>query len=309
MVVIKICSNCKSQSDLNPSMKIMINKCGHPICNYCVETIWARNSAQCRDCDKILKKHEFWEQQFDDPIIEKENYFRKRVKKVYNLKRDCFKSLEEYNDYLEKIEDLVYNLTYDIDVAETEKEIDNFAKNNADVIEQCRRKKDDDQLWIDRAINEENNSKSRLLDRIEKEKHEKALRDASKIDTKAVIDELKNSSIPADLILERKRKMQEDQDAKLQDEERKKKIEKAQKKKLREYASFTTARSLGIAYIHKLPDLHINGPAVPTIKMIQDLGYMNHVPPIEKRVAAGGYYSEIGVIKDLTTCRIDLFLF
>uniref|UniRef100_A0A0K0EDW8 MAT1 domain-containing protein n=1 Tax=Strongyloides stercoralis TaxID=6248 RepID=A0A0K0EDW8_STRER len=306
---IKICSNCKSQSDLNPSMKMMINICGHPICNYCVETIWARNSAPCRDCNKILKKHEFWEQQFDDPVIEKENYFRRKVKKIYNLKRDCFPTLEAYNNFLEKIEDLIYNLTYDIDVQAVEEEIAQFAKDNSDIIDQCKRKKDDDQLWIERAINDENNSKSRLFARIEQEKQEKALRDASKIDTKSVIDELKNSSIPADLILERKRKMQADQDAKLQDEERRKKIEKAEKKKYKEYASFTTTRSIGVAYHHKKPQLQINGPCVPSISDIKTTGYLNYIPECSKSAQGGGFSTELGIMKDLFACRVDLFLF
>ena len=81
----------------------------------CVENLFARNSAPCHVCGKTLIKNNFWEQQFDDPMIEKENYHRKRLRKVkmpvnynflfqqiFNKKLDDFSSLLDYNDYLER---------------------------------------------------------------------------------------------------------------------------------------------------------------------------------------------------------------
>lgn len=47
-----------------------------------MESLFARNSAPCPQCGKVLWKKGFWEQTFDDPMIEKENAVRKRLKKV-----------------------------------------------------------------------------------------------------------------------------------------------------------------------------------------------------------------------------------
>lgn len=63
---------------------MMINECGHPICQNCVENIFSRNANTCPQpgCGRILKKNTFWQQMFDDPFIEKENFVRRRVLKV-----------------------------------------------------------------------------------------------------------------------------------------------------------------------------------------------------------------------------------
>ena len=62
----------------------MVNECGHSLCQNCVENVFARNVNKCPNegCAKMLKKSNFWVQQFDDPAIEREIYFRKRISKV-----------------------------------------------------------------------------------------------------------------------------------------------------------------------------------------------------------------------------------
>ncbi|EJW77159.1 hypothetical protein WUBG_11930 [Wuchereria bancrofti] len=47
----------------------------------CVENLFARNSGPCPQCGKILWKKGFWEQIFDDPVVEKENHIRKKLGK------------------------------------------------------------------------------------------------------------------------------------------------------------------------------------------------------------------------------------
>lgn len=47
-----------------------------------MENLFARNSGPCPQCGKILWKKGFWRQIFDDPMIEKENYIRKKLRKV-----------------------------------------------------------------------------------------------------------------------------------------------------------------------------------------------------------------------------------
>lgn len=81
------CPKCKSNEYSNRALVMMINECGHPLCQNCVDNIFARNANKCpyEGCERVLKKNNFWEQVFDDPEIEKENFVRRRVLKVSSL--------------------------------------------------------------------------------------------------------------------------------------------------------------------------------------------------------------------------------
>lgn len=54
--------------------------------------------------------------------------------KVYNMSEDDFPTLEEWNAYLEEIEEIVYNITNDINKTEMEKKIENYEKLNKNEI-------------------------------------------------------------------------------------------------------------------------------------------------------------------------------
>lgn len=71
---------------------------------------------------------------FEDSMVEKEIDIRKRVLKDYNKKEEDFATLREYNDYLEEIETIVYNLTNNIDIVGTNKRIEQYKKDNKEII-------------------------------------------------------------------------------------------------------------------------------------------------------------------------------
>lgn len=54
--------------------------------------------------------------------------------KIYNMSEDDFPTLEEWNAYLEEIEEIVYNITNDINKAEMEKKMENYEKQNKNEI-------------------------------------------------------------------------------------------------------------------------------------------------------------------------------
>lgn len=83
--MVRSCPKCKTNEYTNRSLVMMINECGHSLCQNCVENIFARNSNRCpyEGCIKVLRKNGFWEQTFDDPLIERENHIRKRLNKVF----------------------------------------------------------------------------------------------------------------------------------------------------------------------------------------------------------------------------------
>ncbi|KAM7268898.1 hypothetical protein ACFE04_011064 [Oxalis oulophora] len=64
----------------------------------------------------------------------KEIGIRKRIANIFNKREDDFPSLKEYNDYLEQVEDMTFNLIEGIDVQAIEEKISQYQKENAEQI-------------------------------------------------------------------------------------------------------------------------------------------------------------------------------
>eukprot|EP01027_Heterolobosea_sp_BB2_P015805 GEZU01022590.1.p3 GENE.GEZU01022590.1~~GEZU01022590.1.p3 ORF type:complete len:119 (+),score=23.51 GEZU01022590.1:638-994(+) len=66
--------------------------------------------------------------------FEKEAQIRKRILAEFNKRPEEFESLRAYNDYLEEIEDIIYNLVNDLDVIATNAKIEMYRKQNRENI-------------------------------------------------------------------------------------------------------------------------------------------------------------------------------
>ncbi|KAJ8617366.1 hypothetical protein MRB53_013552 [Persea americana] len=64
----------------------------------------------------------------------KEMAIRKWVANIFNKREDDFPSLKDYNDNLEGVEDMPFNLVEGIDVAAIEAKIANYQEENAEQI-------------------------------------------------------------------------------------------------------------------------------------------------------------------------------
>uniref|UniRef100_A0A914E3F9 RING-type domain-containing protein n=1 Tax=Acrobeloides nanus TaxID=290746 RepID=A0A914E3F9_9BILA len=297
------CPKCLTKEYNNRNMVMMINECGHPLCKNCVETIFARNVAPCHQCGKTLKKNTFWEQMFDDPMIEKENFIRKKLKKIYNLKEDDFPSLREFNDYLERFETIIFNLTNGIDVAETELEVKEFQIRNAELIERNRKRLDADDLWIKEMLEEESMRVKRLQDEAMLENTVPS----NESKAKQIINELRQTDLPAEVILDRQRKLQIEAELAEKEAAKKKKEAKiVQQRRMQETASFGPLRTAGAPYVHRVPELPLNGPKLPRIEDLANLGYLSHIRMPSVGRVAGGYVAEIGCMRALIDSRQDL---
>lgn len=127
-----MCPICKTDRYLSPNMVFLINpECYHKICESCVDRIFSLGPSQCPypKCGKILRKNKFKKQVFEDIAIEREVDIRKRVQSIYNKTEEDFDSLQQYNEYLEKVENIIFNLANNIDRDATDAEV---AKYEAD---------------------------------------------------------------------------------------------------------------------------------------------------------------------------------
>uniref|UniRef100_A0A1I7XTW4 MAT1 domain-containing protein n=1 Tax=Heterorhabditis bacteriophora TaxID=37862 RepID=A0A1I7XTW4_HETBA len=246
----------------------------------CVDNLFARNAAPCHVCGKTLRKNNFWEQVFDDPLIEKETHIRRRLRKIYNLKKEDFLTLREYNDYLERVETLVVNLAYGIDLEETEAEIATFKEANSELIERNKKKLDEDQLWIMQNLKEDRNMKNRL-DEVHNQENKEIERSAVK-DTKAIMEELRQSNVPAEVILDRERKRQIEQELEEKEEaarrkRRNKELLQDRKRQAESMSFSTTQRVAGRAFEYQPLRLNVNGPPLPEKDELDVKGYLQHI--------------------------------
>lgn len=85
-------------------------------------------------CGKTLRKNKFRKQTFEDVAVEREVDVRKRVALTFNKRQDDFDSLREYNDYLEEVEQITFNLVNKIDVKETEAKLLEYEAVNRELI-------------------------------------------------------------------------------------------------------------------------------------------------------------------------------
>lgn len=193
------CPRCKTTKYRNPSLKLMVNVCGHSLCESCVDFLFIRGSNACPECGTALRRNNFRLQLFEDSAVEKEIDIRKKVLKDFNRRETDFSTLKEYNDYLEMVETIVYNLSNDIDVEATKKKIENYRKDNKDQIIKNRSKVSQDEEYLTRLLEEETlNAEQRLQETLEEERKEKNLKKKNK---ELLLDELMCSDLPAHIIL------------------------------------------------------------------------------------------------------------
>ncbi|KAI0473709.1 CDK-activating kinase assembly factor [Xylariaceae sp. FL0804] len=108
-----ICPVCKRVRYLNTDMEFLINpECYHPMCSNCVTNIFKSGPAQCpyASCVKTLRHRGFRSAFFGDLTVEREVDIRRRVAQAFNQAEDDFETLRDYNNYLQDVEDLTFDL-------------------------------------------------------------------------------------------------------------------------------------------------------------------------------------------------------
>ncbi|KAI4120668.1 MAG: hypothetical protein LQ338_006845 [Usnochroma carphineum] len=134
-----ICPVCKSSRYLNPNMRFLVNpECYHKMCESCVDRIFSTGPAPCpvAGCARTLRKQRFRKQTFEDLKIEREVDVRRRVAQAFNKQEGDFETLRAYNNYLEEMEVVTFNLLEGVDVAATERKLAAYAAQSAPTIAQ-----------------------------------------------------------------------------------------------------------------------------------------------------------------------------
>lgn len=166
------CPRCRMTKYRNPALRLKINTCGHALCEGCVQLVFTRESAPCPECGRSLKKSGFRNQMFEDTRVDKEVDIRKGIMKIYNKMESDFKSLKDYNDYLEEVENIIWSLETGVNEKETREAIVQYRQENEMIIRQNQIKINKDKAHLKEIISNHNMEKTKhaeLAKQMEKE--------------------------------------------------------------------------------------------------------------------------------------------
>ncbi|XP_063803781.1 CDK-activating kinase assembly factor MAT1 isoform X3 [Pseudophryne corroboree] len=298
------CPRCKTTKYRNPSLKLMVNVCGHTLCESCVDLLFVRGSGTCQECNTPLRKSNFRVQLFEDPTIDKEVEIRKKILKIYNKREEDFPSLRVYNDFLEEIEEIVFNLTNNMDIEDTKRKIEQYQKENKDTIQRNKVKLTREQEELEEALEVERqeNEQRRILLQKEEQLQQKMKRK----NKQELLDQLETSRLPASILLaQHKGKTTQ---IEMQVERAKPTVTFSTGIKMGQHISSVPIPKLEEA-LYQYQPIHIEtyGPAVPPIETLSRLGYLNHVRAASPQDLAGGYTSSLACHRALQDAFSGLF--
>lgn len=246
-------------------------------------------------------------------MVEKEVDIRKRILRDYNKKEEDFATLEEYNDYLEEIETLIFNLSNNIDIINTNKRIEQYKKENKDVILKNKQRIGRDEFELEQMLEiekEQEEARKQELSKLEQENRRKKTQAKE-----ALIDELMFSNEDGAAIVSHFAKQ-------VEETYKEAKVIPPQQPKTTQFSSgiqFGAAGSVqsqflpipkqdeGVIFEYHSPQLQNNGPVAPKPDQLEDLGYMKYIRtelPAEK---AGGYKSQLACLRALQEALQGLY--
>jgi len=278
-------------------MKMMVNVCGHNLCESCVELLFVKGSGACPECNVALRRGNFRLQLFEDANVDKEVDIRRRILKDFNKQEEDFSSLREYNDYLEMVEDIIFNLTNNLEILETNKRIIAYKDQHKEEIvkNRSRRSKEaleiEDILAVEMKQNGQRRTELQVLEQAEK---------AAKIKNKEkLIDELMFGERNAEQILEEHREQ-------VAAEERSSKAFSTGAAAAASLPSTTTIPT-DQPFLYTKPLLDLQGPGLPEEEALDGCGFMAHVRAPSQQEAAGGYLGSLGCYRAMQEAMAGLY--
>jgi len=295
------CPRCKTTSYRNKNLKLRVNICGHKLCQTCVDVLFTRPSAACPQCGLALRRSDYREQQFEDSSVEREVDIRKKIIKIYNQREGDFNSLADYNDYLEEIEVMIFNLANKTDVEETKKKVEQYKKDHEKQIKKNNSKLHEEEAYFKANLE--------LEKQTAEERRKKLLEDEldivkkKKKDKESLINDLIYANAPADEVMARHAQLKRQQE----EEEREKKSFFFSEKNKTSMITNTPVVETPL-YTYKSPDHVWFGPVPPSETEVTKQGYLSHIRSATPAEGAGGYTESLACRRALQEAFDCLFI-
>jgi len=292
----QVCPRCKTTSYRNPNMKLMVNVCGHAICENCVELLFVKGSGSCPECGIPLRRANFRLQLFEDASVDKEVDIRRRILKDFNKQEEDFESLREYNDYLEMVEDIIFNLTNNIESLETNKKIQQYKEENRSQIIKNRSKMSKDALELMDILSMEEKQQNQV--RVEMRMLEEAEKAIKLKNKEKLIDDLMFSEEDATKILAEHRET-------VAREERAKAMFSTGLDQESKSSTVTAVPTQDEIFVYEEPTMDMMGPLPP--QMDELAGYLKNIRAASVGERAGGYQESLGCFRALQEAMAGLY--
>jgi len=305
-----VCPMCKTTKYRNPSMKLMVNVCGHALCESCVELLFAKGSGSCQECRTPLRRTDFRLQLFEDARIDKEVDIRRRILREFCKTEDEFENLRSYNDYLEMVEDIIYNLCNNIDILETNKKIAEYKEENKAHIAKNKHKTKSELLELEDILAEEKSLADKA--RAEQIEIEKIARLQKVQNKEKLIDDLMFSDVDAGAIMkDHAIKVNSTSDAsviaKYGSGAEVAAASRAAMGNSQKQIPLNLPANEGTPYIYEPLDTFYDGPTPPNWDSVRDHGYYKHIRAAVEAEKAGGYVENIACLRVLQEAMCGLY--
>lgn len=317
------CPNCGTTKYANVHMRMMVNVCGHSLCENCVDLLFLKGVGNCPTCNVVLKRSQFKIQLYDDEDVEKDLQIRRKLLKEINLKEDDFESLREYNDFLETFESFVYNLANDIDTEETKRQIGQFKSENAGKTTKNRNKMSKDLELIEQLLEEEREAAANRNIGFSNGSSIVAKKVAAQKEN--LLDALLKSDLPAELILQSHKRKMETELSVISDEEARIADQRAATLAMKRQQKFTFSSGITFGnsgtnvfnedaahdfeaarFVYQPTEISTVGPPCPTPRTIVRNQYLVHIRPPNQADLAGGFSALYPCQRALQEAIIDL---
>eukprot|EP00123_Amoebidium_parasiticum_P013184 comp21815_c0_seq1/m.31079 comp21815_c0_seq1/g.31079 ORF comp21815_c0_seq1/g.31079 comp21815_c0_seq1/m.31079 type:complete len:323 (-) comp21815_c0_seq1:512-1480(-) len=194
------CPKCARDRGVHHNMVFMVSPCGHKVCDDCRQRMYGYNqSAQCHQCRMVVNKNAWTEQRFEDIGVQKEVQIRAKYQKEWNKTREDFKTLDEYNDYLEEFEEIIYCLVNNENVEWAKEKLQRNMQENHRLIQKNQERQDKEDQRLELELQAQKRAQQarwqESLAKMDKERQDK-IRERNDI-----IDQLAEGTKPADEII------------------------------------------------------------------------------------------------------------
>lgn len=241
-------------------------------------------------------------------MVEKEVNIRKRILRDFNKKEEDFATLREYNDYLEEVETIIYNLANNIDVIETNKKIEQYKKDNKDQITKSKSKIGRSEYELEEMIELERQKEEER--RLELAKEEVEAKRKKIREKEALIDELTYSEGNAKNIVE----------TFASSIQASKKETRTAPPKITQFSTGIKFGSQGGQNYMPMPKIEegplysytpiqqaTDGPTPPGWRELQSRGYVSHVRAESAAERAGGFKAHVACLRALQEAMAGLY--
>lgn len=161
-----VCAECGIRQNAESNMTNTLfevctdPKCGHKFCSNCLYDLFTNQGKRqfaCKRCSGsgrqiMVKRDKLSKKSLEETEVEKDVRVRKKVKAVYNRTESSFPNAGAFRDYEEQVEDLIFNLVHDIDVAATQAKIKKYASQNEESIAFNAGKRSEEDQVMDKTI-------------------------------------------------------------------------------------------------------------------------------------------------------------